>query len=261
LSRDSSVRHHPGGCRNRARANRHQGGARTRPGRGILHATPLPGGARHCRRLPQLQGARVIVLACGVGQKPGETRLQLLQRNHQVFKSVVPQVLTHAPDAILLVVSNPVDVITQMVTSISRSLSPRHRVGNDPRHARFRALLGEQLGVAPSRFTPTWWDEHVIRGAGLVPVQGGSVLVDEFCDQDQVCVTEESELESTTAFDGRRIGSSRARGYVLWNRAGISRMRGGPSGRRTACLRFRSTGRVWAGGLACPFRESWARQG
>src|SRR5215469_3184747 len=61
-----------------------------------------------------LAGARVVIIAGGVGQKPGETRLQLLQRNAQVFRQIVPSVLHHAPEAVLLVVSNPVDIMTHM---------------------------------------------------------------------------------------------------------------------------------------------------
>jgi L-lactate dehydrogenase len=66
-----------------------------------------------------LAGAKLVVLACGVSQKPGESRLQLLKRNQEVFRQVVPGVLEHAPGAILLVVSNPVDVMTQAVNRIA----------------------------------------------------------------------------------------------------------------------------------------------
>src|SRR5437764_5121122 len=59
-----------------------------------------------------LADCRVVVLCAGVGQKPGETRLQLLQRNAQVFREVVPAVLKVNSDAILVVASNPVDVMT-----------------------------------------------------------------------------------------------------------------------------------------------------
>src|SRR5262245_64455241 len=58
-----------------------------------------------------LAGCRVVVLCAGVGQKPGEARLQLLQRNAQVFREVVPAVLKHAPNAVLVVATNPVDVM------------------------------------------------------------------------------------------------------------------------------------------------------
>ena len=63
---------------------------------------------------PDLAGARVVVIAGGVAQKPGETRLQLLQRNADVFRQIVPSVLQHAPEAVLLVVTNPVDIMTHL---------------------------------------------------------------------------------------------------------------------------------------------------
>jgi L-lactate dehydrogenase len=92
----------------------------------------------------------MVVLACGVGQKPGETRLQLLERNVNVFKSVVPQVLESAPQTILLIVSNPVDIMTQVVTKIS-GLAPQRVVGSGTilDTARFRTLLAEHLNIAP----------------------------------------------------------------------------------------------------------------
>src|SRR5262245_15479806 len=61
-----------------------------------------------------LTGCRVVVICAGVGQKPGETRLQLLQRNSQVFREVVPAVLASAPEAVLVVATNPVDVMTHL---------------------------------------------------------------------------------------------------------------------------------------------------
>src|SRR5438045_2813564 len=55
-----------------------------------------------------LKGCRAVILCAGVGQKPGETRLQLLQRNAAVFRDAVPQILAHAPDTVLIVATNPV---------------------------------------------------------------------------------------------------------------------------------------------------------
>src|SRR5215813_13665107 len=57
-----------------------------------------------------LAGCRVVVLCAGVGQKPGETRMHLLQRNAAVFREVVPAILKEVPEAVLVVASNPVDV-------------------------------------------------------------------------------------------------------------------------------------------------------
>ncbi|MGD8944206.1 MAG: L-lactate dehydrogenase, partial [Desulfobacterales bacterium] len=117
----------------------------------ILHATPFSGPIRVAAGdYDRLKNADMVVLACGVGQKPGETRLQLLERNVNVFKSVVPQVLESAPQTILLIVSNPVDIMTQVVTKIS-GLAPQRVVGSGTilDTARFRTLLAEHLNIAP----------------------------------------------------------------------------------------------------------------
>lgn len=117
----------------------------------IMHATPFARAVRvSAGDYAQFVGASVVVLACGLGQKPGETRLQLLHRNRKVLESVVPQILAQAPNAILLVASNPVDLLTHMVTRVSGL--PAERVigtGTILDTARFRTLLGETAGVAP----------------------------------------------------------------------------------------------------------------
>lgn len=98
-----------------------------------------------------LAGARVVVIAAGVAQKPGETRLQLLQRNAAVLSQVVPSILKHAPDAVLLVVSNPVDILTHLAAHFAEQLGvPPKRVfgsGTMLDTARFRTLVGHHFGV------------------------------------------------------------------------------------------------------------------
>lgn len=128
----------------------------------ILHAVPFGTPARIIAGdYSALKDAEAVVLACGVNQQPGETRLQLLSRNAEIFRSVIPQVLTHAPDAILVVASNPVDLITEIVTRISH-LPPAHVVGSGTilDTARFRALLGEHLGIAPQSVHAYVLGEH-----------------------------------------------------------------------------------------------------
>lgn len=92
-----------------------------------------------------LDGSRVVIVAAGVGQKPGETRLQLLQRNASVFREVIPSVLDRAPDAVLVVATNPVDVMTHLATRFAVECGvPNHRVfgsGTTLDTARFRTLL------------------------------------------------------------------------------------------------------------------------
>jgi L-lactate dehydrogenase len=98
-----------------------------------------------------LTGATVVIIAAGVAQRAGETRLQLLERNAAVFREIVPNVLNHSPNAILLVATNPVDIMTHMTAHFAAQRGvPAHRVigsGTTLDTARFRALLSAVLGV------------------------------------------------------------------------------------------------------------------
>jgi L-lactate dehydrogenase len=111
-----------------------------------------------------LAGCRVVVLCAGVGQRPGETRLHLLQRNAEVFREVVPAALKHAPDAVLVVATNPVDVMTHLACTFARECGvPAGRVlgsGTTLDTARFRSLLGHHCGVDPHHVHAVVIGEH-----------------------------------------------------------------------------------------------------
>lgn len=118
----------------------------------ILHAVPFAHNLNvHAGRYADLAGARVVVMAAGVGQKPGETRIELLGRNAAVFRSVIPQIYENAPDAVLVIATNPVDVMTHITTQIAAEFGvPSQRVvgsGTTLDTARFRSLLGQAVGV------------------------------------------------------------------------------------------------------------------
>lgn len=116
----------------------------------VVHATPFAASIDvRAGSYDDLEDAAVVVLAAGVGQKPGETRIQLLDRNAAVFADIIPKVLRAAPDAILLVATNPVDVMTQIATRIS-GLPPARVIGSGTilDTARFRSLLAAHLGIA-----------------------------------------------------------------------------------------------------------------
>lgn len=81
----------------------------------IAHATPFSHPLRvRAGGYDALAGAALVIIAAGVGQRPGETRIELLGRNAAVFESVVPQIVENAPRALLLVATNPVDIMTQV---------------------------------------------------------------------------------------------------------------------------------------------------
>ena len=98
-----------------------------------------------------LAGSRAVVIAAGVAQRPGETRLQLLERNAAVLGAVVPAILEHAPGAVLVLVSNPVDIMTHVAAHFAAARGvPATRVigsGTMLDSARFRSLLGKLVGV------------------------------------------------------------------------------------------------------------------
>jgi L-lactate dehydrogenase len=113
---------------------------------------------------PDIAGASVVVIAGGVAQKPGETRLQLLQRNAEVFQQIVPAVLHNAPSAILLVVTNPVDIMTHLAAQFAAEfgLPPSRVIGSGTTldTARFRALIGRHFGVDPQHVHAYVVGEH-----------------------------------------------------------------------------------------------------
>ena len=131
----------------------------------IYHAVPFAHPLRvRAGEYADLEDARVVVIAGGVAQKPGETRLQLLQRNADVFRQIIPSVLGVAPDAVLLVVTNPVDVMTHMAARFAADFGvPHTRVfgsGTTLDTARFRALLGRHFEVDPQHVHAYVIGEH-----------------------------------------------------------------------------------------------------
>ncbi len=138
--------------------------------RDIHDATPLADPLRvRAGESADLDGARVVVLAAGANQKPGESWLDLLSRNAAIFAEIVPAVLAAVPDTVFLVASNPVDIMTQIVTVLAaRHGVPAERVigsGTILDSARFRTLLAAHLGISLAYIDAGGNDGAPIRGA------------------------------------------------------------------------------------------------
>jgi len=167
----------------------------------ILHAVPFAHSIRvTAGDYDALAGSRVVIIAAGVSQKPGETRLQLLERNAAIFGTVVPQVLKHAPEAVLVVATNPVDIMTHLTARFAAEHGvPSSRIlgsGTTLDTARFRALLSNHLHVAATNVHGYVIGEHgdsEVLAWSLVTV--GVIPLKDFCRTQNIRLDESVRQE------------------------------------------------------------------
>lgn len=114
------------------------------------------------------EDADIVVITAGAKQKPGETRLDLVQRNLEIFKSLIPQVVKCCGKAVLLIVTNPVDIMTYVTLKLSGlPISSVIGSGTVLDTARFRYLLAEKFQIDPRSLHAYIIGEH---GDSEVPV-------------------------------------------------------------------------------------------
>ncbi len=116
-----------------------------------------------------LKDTQVVVVTAGVGQKsPDESRLELLNRNASVFKNIISELDEHAPNAILIIATNPVDILTYVSQKLT-TRAPQRVIGTGTLldTARFRALLGRYYNVDPRSVHAYILGEH---GDSEVPI-------------------------------------------------------------------------------------------
>jgi L-lactate dehydrogenase len=153
----------------------------------ILHAVPFAHQLEvSSGDYSDLAECKVVVVSAGVGQKPGETRLELLGRNAKVFEQVIPNILKHAPQAILLIATNPVDVMTHIAAHYAAQQGvPSSRVigsGTTLDTARLRTLIGGRLKVDSQHIHAYVLGEH--GDSEVLPwsqVSVGGIPLEEFC--------------------------------------------------------------------------------
>jgi len=135
----------------------------------LLHAVPFATTTRiWAGSLEECRGAAITVITAGAAQKPGESRLDLVRKNTAILRQIVPEVARVNPDGIILVATNPVDILAYFAFRISGL--PSARVlgsGTILDTARFRALLAEAYGVDPRSVHAYVAGEH---GDSEVPV-------------------------------------------------------------------------------------------
>ncbi|MCU0512106.1 MAG: L-lactate dehydrogenase [Anaerolineae bacterium] len=158
----------------------------------IYHAVPFAAPLEiHAGTYADLKDSRVVIVAAGVAQKPGETRLQLLSRNAAVFRQVIPAILEQAPAAILLIATNPVDIMTHISARVAAAhgVSSRRVIGSGTTldTARFRSLLARHVGIDSRHIHAVVIGEH---GDSEVLVWSratvGGVPLAEFCAEQKI---------------------------------------------------------------------------
>jgi L-lactate dehydrogenase len=165
----------------------------------VAHVTPFAAPVRvTAGPTDDLSGSRVVVLTAGSAQTPGQSRLDLLARNAAIVSSVVPDVFRHAPDATLLVATNPVDVMTSVAERCASDAGvPAGRVfgtGTMLDTARFRQIVAAAIGVDVTHVHAYVVGEHgdsevlvwsSLDVAGQPPAEFASAMGGAFTDQDR----------------------------------------------------------------------------
>jgi L-lactate dehydrogenase len=162
------------------------------------------------------EGAAITVIAAGTAQKPGESRLDLVRRNAGIFGQIVPQVASANPDGIIVVATNPVDVLTYVTMELA-GLPPNRVFGSGTilDTARFRYLLSAHIGIDPRSVHAYVVGEH---GDSEVPVWSlanvAGMRLPTFCA--------ENGIEMTSETMDRIFAATRDAAYEIISRKGAT---------------------------------------
>ena len=133
---------------------------------------------------PATADSDLVVITAGKGQKPGETRIDLVKGNAEILKSIVPQVVKYSPKAIILVASNPVDILSYIAYKISGK--PANEVigsGTVLDSARFKYLIGKHCNIDSRSIHALILGEH---GDSEFPMWSkaiiGGVMFKDYCN-------------------------------------------------------------------------------
>ena len=141
--------------------------------------------------------AYIIIITAGAGQKPGETRLDLVNKNIDIFKSIIPEISKRDCQGILLVVANPVDILTEVALKLS-GFSENRVMGSGTvlDTARLKYKLGQQLEVDSRSVHAFIIGEHgdsEIAAWSSANISG--IELDKFCEMRDYCEYEKATRE------------------------------------------------------------------
>ncbi|MGB8781165.1 MAG: malate dehydrogenase [Candidatus Bathyarchaeia archaeon] len=136
----------------------------------------------------EMKGSELVIVTAGLARQPGMSRIDLLNKNAKIVKSVVKEVVKYAPDCMLMMVTNPVDVMTYVAHE--ESGFRRNRVfgmGNILDTLRFRSYIASELGVSREDIRALVIGEH---GDSMVPLVNfasvSGIPITTLLDEDQV---------------------------------------------------------------------------
>ncbi|MBZ4646257.1 MAG: ldh [Clostridia bacterium] len=134
-------------------------------------------------------GSDIVIITAGANQKPGETRIDLVKKNTEIFKSIVPEIIKYCEDSILLIVTNPIDILTYVTLRIS-GLSPKKVIGSGTvlDTSRFKFLLSQHTGVDARNIHAYILGEHgdtEVAAWSLTNIAG--MTMEEFCNYCAKC--------------------------------------------------------------------------
>ena len=107
------------------------------------------------------EGSQIVIITSGVPRKPGQSRLELAQTNVNILKQITPQIVKYAPNAIYILVSNPVDILTYVFTKISGI--PENRIlgsGTVLDTSRLQSELAKRFHISPKNVHAHVYGEH-----------------------------------------------------------------------------------------------------
>ncbi|MCF8335828.1 MAG: L-lactate dehydrogenase [Bacteroidales bacterium] len=121
----------------------------------IRHASPFVHHVKvYAGDYSDLEGAKMVIVTAGVAQKPGQSRLELMNQNAAILNDIMDNIIYYVPASLMLIATNPVDIMTHLATKHAekKGISPFKVFGTGTTldTARFRTLLGNYMGVDPA---------------------------------------------------------------------------------------------------------------
>ena len=162
-------------------------------------------------------GSDIVVVTLGLARKPGQTRLDLAQANVNIIKQVMPQVAKSAPDAVYVVVSNPVDIITYTILKCT-DLSPKQVVGSGTAldTSRLKSSIADHIGLSPNSIHAYVFGEH--GDTSMIPwsiTNIAGINMEEYCKEENHIIDKDAIVEEVRKAGAEVIKRKGATFYAI----------------------------------------------